>query len=179
MERQKLMQFLMGLNDNFAQSRSQILLTVPSPSLNQAYSMIMQDESQRIQFSLISNCVLPLQKLDINEPTALSSTHNNRFNQSTSQNTRLYYDYCHLRNHTKANCYKLIGYPQHYKFTKKKGTDDRSNKGQISGNDRSQVFGGNRKPQINNAQYAENLDINRNTDVNLSSLQTVPTFTFD
>ena len=49
MEQQKLMQFLMGLNDNFAQSRSQILLTVPSPSLNQAYDMIKQDESQRVQ----------------------------------------------------------------------------------------------------------------------------------
>lgn len=67
MERQKLMQFLMGLNDSFAQSRSQILLTIPSPSLNQAYSMIMQDESQKVQSSLISNCVLHLQKLDVHD----------------------------------------------------------------------------------------------------------------
>jgi len=78
MERQKLMQFLMGLNDSFAQSRSQILLTIPSPSLNQAYSMIMQDESQKVQSSLISNCVLPLQKLDVHDPTTLASLHNNR-----------------------------------------------------------------------------------------------------
>lgn len=48
MERQKLMQFLMGLNEVFAQSRSQILMTIPSPSLNQAYNMIMQDESQKV-----------------------------------------------------------------------------------------------------------------------------------
>jgi len=75
MERQNLMQFLMGLNDSFAQSRSQILLTIPSPSLNQAYSMIMQDESQKIQSTLISNCVLPLQKLDVNDPTTLASIH--------------------------------------------------------------------------------------------------------
>lgn len=80
MERQKLMQFLMGLNDGFAQSRRQILLTVPSPSLNQAYIMIMQDESQRMQSSLISNCVLPLQKLEIHDPTELASVHNNKSN---------------------------------------------------------------------------------------------------
>ncbi|XP_069154317.1 uncharacterized protein [Solanum lycopersicum] len=96
MERQKLMQFLMGLNDSFAQSRRQILLTVPSPSLNQAYIMIMQDVSQRMQSSLISNCVLPLQKLEIHDPTALASVHSNKSNQST----RLYCDHCHLRNHT-------------------------------------------------------------------------------
>lgn len=47
-ERQKIMQFLMGLNDNFAQSRSQILMIVPSPSLNQAYNIIIQDESQKM-----------------------------------------------------------------------------------------------------------------------------------
>ena len=65
----------MGLNDNFSQSRSQILLIVPSPSLKQAYNMIMQDESQRVQSSLISNCVFPLQKMDVTDPTSLASSH--------------------------------------------------------------------------------------------------------
>lgn len=45
MEKQKLIQFLMGLNETFSQSRSHILMIVPSPNLNQAYNMIMQDES--------------------------------------------------------------------------------------------------------------------------------------
>ncbi|XP_075109093.1 uncharacterized protein LOC142180887 [Nicotiana tabacum] len=48
MEQQKLMQFLMGLNETYAQSCNQILMTVPSPSLNQAYNMLMQDEIQRM-----------------------------------------------------------------------------------------------------------------------------------
>lgn len=39
----------MGLNTTFAQSRSHILMIVPIPNLNQAYNMIMQDESQRVQ----------------------------------------------------------------------------------------------------------------------------------
>ncbi|KAH0709264.1 hypothetical protein KY284_010691 [Solanum tuberosum] len=114
-------------------------MTGPSPSLNQAYSMIMQDESKKIQSSLISNCVLPLQKLDVNDSTVLASIHNNKFNQ----NTGLCCDHWHLRNHTKANCYKLIGYPQNYKLTKKKNVDDRCFKGQAYGNDKMQNYGYN------------------------------------
>lgn len=125
MERQKLMQFLMGLNDNFSQSRSQILLTVPSPSLNQAYNMIMQDENQRVQSSLNSNGVLPLQKMDVSDPTSLVSSHTNRLNQTSG----LYCDHYHLLNHTRANCYRLIGYPPNFMFTRKKGVDDKNGKG--------------------------------------------------
>ncbi|KAK4730223.1 hypothetical protein R3W88_023211 [Solanum pinnatisectum] len=47
MLRQKLLQFHMGLNDNYGQARSQILMMNPSPSVNQCYAMIIQDESQR------------------------------------------------------------------------------------------------------------------------------------
>lgn len=53
-------------------------MIVPSPSLNQAYNMIMQDESQRMQSSsMISNTVLPMQKLDLNGSIVLASVHNN------------------------------------------------------------------------------------------------------
>ncbi|XP_070029382.1 uncharacterized protein [Nicotiana sylvestris] len=43
----RLLQFLMGLNDSYSQSRSQILMMIPTPSVNQAYAMLVQDESQR------------------------------------------------------------------------------------------------------------------------------------
>lgn len=48
----KLFQFLMGLNDSYLQARSQILMLKPVPSVNQAYSMILSDESQR---SVVAN----------------------------------------------------------------------------------------------------------------------------
>ncbi|XP_027774321.1 uncharacterized protein LOC114078024 [Solanum pennellii] len=47
MLRQKLLQFLMGLNDNYSHARSQILMMSVPPSVNQCYAMIIQDESQR------------------------------------------------------------------------------------------------------------------------------------
>ena len=46
-DRQKLMQFLMGLNESYSIVRGQILLMNPLPSVRQAYSSICQEEKQR------------------------------------------------------------------------------------------------------------------------------------
>ncbi|XP_075091864.1 uncharacterized protein LOC142172012 [Nicotiana tabacum] len=48
LHQQKLMKFLMGLNEIYAPQRSQILMMHPTPTLDQAYSMIIQEESQRM-----------------------------------------------------------------------------------------------------------------------------------
>ncbi|KAF3644820.1 putative U2 small nuclear ribonucleoprotein B''-like [Capsicum annuum] len=47
LQKLKLFQFLMGLNETYTQARSQILLMAPLPTVNQAYAMIMSDESQK------------------------------------------------------------------------------------------------------------------------------------
>ncbi|XP_070005086.1 uncharacterized protein [Nicotiana sylvestris] len=91
MEQQRLVQFLMGLNETYAQARSQVLLTVPILTLNQAYNMIMQDESQWIQSNMISQLTPTLQQMNLNDPTALAATQNNRF----KRNNGPYCDYCH------------------------------------------------------------------------------------
>ncbi|KAG8366012.1 hypothetical protein BUALT_Bualt17G0031900 [Buddleja alternifolia] len=46
-QNQKTMKFLMGLNEIYAGARGQILLMDPVPSVNKAYSLILQDEKQR------------------------------------------------------------------------------------------------------------------------------------
>ncbi|KAL5792917.1 hypothetical protein ACOSP7_001511 [Xanthoceras sorbifolium] len=43
-DQQKLMQFLMGLNDSYSAIRGQILLMNPLPSVRQAYSSVSQEE---------------------------------------------------------------------------------------------------------------------------------------
>ncbi|KAL3374514.1 hypothetical protein AABB24_006144 [Solanum stoloniferum] len=176
MDRQKLMQFLMGLSDSFAQPRSQILMTIPSPSLNQAYNMIMQDESQKMQSSMISNYVLPLKKLDVHDPTVLASVQSNKFQPDTGG---LYCDHCHLRNYTRANCYRLIGYPQNYKFQRKKGVDDRGYRGQNYANNRVQNSEGNRRAQVNKVNCVEGLDMGRNPAANIPHFQLAPCFIVD
>ncbi|PHT70705.1 hypothetical protein T459_25809, partial [Capsicum annuum] len=47
LQKLKLFQFLMGLNETYTQARSQILLMTPLPTVNQAYAMIMGDESHK------------------------------------------------------------------------------------------------------------------------------------
>lgn len=47
-QQQRLLQFLVALNDSYAAARSQILLMSPLPSINQAFAMIIEDEAQRV-----------------------------------------------------------------------------------------------------------------------------------
>ncbi|XP_019225781.1 PREDICTED: uncharacterized protein LOC109207338 [Nicotiana attenuata] len=47
LEDQRLIQFLMGLNDVYAQARGNILMMSPLPSVDITYSLLLQDENQR------------------------------------------------------------------------------------------------------------------------------------
>ncbi|XP_070011540.1 uncharacterized protein [Nicotiana sylvestris] len=47
LHQERFMQFLSGLNESYDQARRQILMKTNAPSLNQAYAMIIQDESQQ------------------------------------------------------------------------------------------------------------------------------------
>jgi len=46
-EKQKLVQFLIGLNDNYNVIRGNTLIMNPLPSINQIYSMLIQEEKRR------------------------------------------------------------------------------------------------------------------------------------
>ncbi|KAH6819786.1 hypothetical protein C2S53_010169 [Perilla frutescens var. hirtella] len=46
-ESERLMQFLMGLNDSYEAIRNQILILDPLPTVSQAYSMVLQVEDQK------------------------------------------------------------------------------------------------------------------------------------
>nr|XP_009772701.1 PREDICTED: uncharacterized protein LOC104223051 [Nicotiana sylvestris] len=63
-----LYKFLMGLNDGYSQARSQILMKSHVPNVNQAYAMLLQDESQKLVVG--GHCVLT----ENMEPTALFTT---------------------------------------------------------------------------------------------------------
>lgn len=46
-QQETVMQFLMGLNESYAQVRTQILLMDPLPSLSKVFSLVIQAERQR------------------------------------------------------------------------------------------------------------------------------------
>ncbi|XP_070038561.1 uncharacterized protein [Nicotiana tomentosiformis] len=142
MRRQKLYQFLMGLNESYSLARSQILLMHTLPSVNQAYSMIMRDESQKSVAAIAGNLGTTTITSENFEPTALLSsrsgrTQNNNF-QTSGPNVQSgnfypnsyprpkkgygeFCEYCRKKGHSKRNYYKIIDYPQGPKSKKKGG----------------------------------------------------------
>lgn len=134
LQKLKLFQFLMGLNDSYMQTRSQILLMSPLPYVNQAYSMITSDESQK---SVVATSrILGPNRLSGNQNFEVAMYSRNGFNtggdsatysrnggpQKFKKTGHLFCDYCKLKNHIRENCYKLVGYPQDSRF-KKKGSN--------------------------------------------------------
>ncbi|KAH0776707.1 hypothetical protein KY290_008118 [Solanum tuberosum] len=123
MHNQKLLQFLMGLNDSYEQARGQILMMVPLPSLNKTYSLLIERESQRTisQTSSSANC---------SELSSMFTTGNNtsamvprpRPYTSSSYDPNAFCDYCKRTSHTQAICYQLHGYPPGFERRKRQNS---------------------------------------------------------
>ncbi|KAK9061154.1 hypothetical protein SSX86_018334 [Deinandra increscens subsp. villosa] len=102
---QRLIQFLMGLNPSYDTVRGNILMMQPLPSVNQAYALIIQDEKQR----------------------ELHSS-NSFVSDSSSMNVERYHkksvvcSNCKKSGHHISKCYRLIGFPKDFKFTKSKNS---------------------------------------------------------
>lgn len=82
----------------------------PLPGLNQIYSLVVQEESQRVLSSAMPD-------LEIHDSNALManrpgpSYRPRKFDNQYPQKSDQYCDYCHRSRHTRGKCYKLIGYP--------------------------------------------------------------------
>ncbi|XP_019197066.1 PREDICTED: uncharacterized protein LOC109190917 [Ipomoea nil] len=74
-EHRRLMQFLMGLRDTFTQPRSQLLLNGKLPTAKNAYSLLLQYESQRVQSESyghsMDHSTLQTARIDIDAPGPL------------------------------------------------------------------------------------------------------------
>lgn len=116
----------MGLNEMYGHARSQILMMNPLPSVGKAYAMIISDESQRVTSGMRTTG-------DVIEAAALYAGRENysrdtrydggkgEYNGRTKKkvNWNLFCDHCKIYGHTQKNCFKLIGYPEDWKFKKK------------------------------------------------------------
>nr|XP_016443928.1 PREDICTED: uncharacterized protein LOC107769240 [Nicotiana tabacum] len=71
-EYHRLLQFLKGLKDTYSQARSQIMMMSPVPSINKAYSLLMDVESQRN----LANFSQMMQVVEVADSTALYSNKN-------------------------------------------------------------------------------------------------------
>ncbi|KAH0684318.1 hypothetical protein KY289_022070 [Solanum tuberosum] len=141
MFRQKLLQFLMGLNDNYSHARSQILMMSEPPTVNQCYAMIIQDKSQRELSSDYYNIggqtdptalfttrpgevvleIKDLEVMDLEDMIVFKVKGMEKFIDHREEVTCtmiIYCTHCHKHGHLKEVCYQLIGYPASYKGKK-------------------------------------------------------------
>ncbi|KAH0750728.1 hypothetical protein KY290_029960 [Solanum tuberosum] len=111
---ERLIQFLMGLNDAYSPARCNILMINPLPS----------DEKQRevaIQSHFLANSA---SYLATNQKIIGTSDLRGR-------KTNLFCSHCKKPGHTVDKCYKIVGFPSNFKFTRSK---------RITGNVRSNVI---------------------------------------
>ncbi|GAV89044.1 UBN2_3 domain-containing protein, partial [Cephalotus follicularis] len=97
-QQQKLLQFLMGLNESCGGIRNQTLMMNPLPTVGQTYSLISQEESHR---GIIAGS---------NNPSNMPAVfYTNTTKYKAKEEIRC--EHCNWIGHRKENCYKLIGYP--------------------------------------------------------------------
>ncbi|KAH0735261.1 hypothetical protein KY285_010968 [Solanum tuberosum] len=155
-EDQRLIQFLMGLNDVYAQARGNILMLNPLPGINQAYSLLLQDENQREvytgpQFPPNNSSFMTGNPRSENQMQRFGNPNHSqqrfgghpqnfggqfqgqrisRNNQKISPplrngkgrrkkyNPNVSCTHCLKTGHVEDDCYRLIGYPEDFQFTK-------------------------------------------------------------
>lgn len=119
--REYVLQFLMGLNDSYAQIRGQILMMDPLPAINKVFSLVIQEERHRtVGYSYSGS--------HNSDPMTFGSNSNAPAGSSGGSKTRrdrITCSYCGFQGHIKDKCYKLVGYPPGWKF-KNKGPNSSS-----------------------------------------------------
>ncbi|KAL4335324.1 hypothetical protein GQ457_07G006860 [Hibiscus cannabinus] len=99
LQKELVMQFLMGLNESFAPVRGRIVLMDPMPSITKVFSLVIQEENQH--------------SMTISNPISEATFVVNASNPPKKSHPQC--SYCSLLGHTKDKCYKLHGYPPGYK----------------------------------------------------------------
>ncbi|CAA0822571.1 Unknown protein, partial [Striga hermonthica] len=129
-EIEMLHQFLMGLNtESYGAIRSHILSMERLPSINKAYSLMIQEERQR--------SVLRDQETPKDHAIVLAAG-------GKGSAPRYICDHCGKTGHSKSHCYELIGYPENWERNKDdSGRRNNNRRGQRPGGPNG---GGNNKP---------------------------------
>lgn len=94
----------MGLNETYSHVRSDILLKIESPSVNQAYSTVVQEESQRL-FGVVDSTKDPL--------IMLVGKAQNYKGKKPLLGTPC--EICGYKNYLIADYYRLVMYPPDFK----------------------------------------------------------------
>ncbi|KAK3035431.1 hypothetical protein RJ639_032856 [Escallonia herrerae] len=123
-EEEKVFDFLMGLDDTYKTVRSQILSIDPLPGLGRAYAVAAQEEKQQV---VAAACVPTIEAT-----TLLAKAPHMRHggdqkidrrgeNSGERRHGGLHCTQCNRSNHSRENCYEIIGYPPGWRRPKPRG----------------------------------------------------------
>ncbi|XP_070026075.1 uncharacterized protein [Nicotiana sylvestris] len=133
-ENERLIQFLMGLNETYGPTKSNIQMINPLPTVNHAYSLLIQDENQREKHvnthfsgdgsSFLAGSPQHTTQLSSGNQFSTQQKNGNVANKGNNvykgnRNAQIC-SYCKMTNHTIENYYRLIDFPTNFKFTKTK-----------------------------------------------------------
>lgn len=100
--------FLKGLNDSYSNVRTQILLMDPLPSINKAFALANQQETQPHQTSVDSTAFFVNSNVSNQDK---SQTGAGRGRGKPGNRTPMLCSHCKKTNHTMDNCYFKHGFP--------------------------------------------------------------------
>ncbi|XP_073119562.1 uncharacterized protein [Henckelia pumila] len=115
-EKEKVMQFLMGLNDTFSIIRGSVLLMNPLPDTRKAHALILQHERQNDvaanRDATGYNANFTQQKVQ-NRARQTKDSESHRLNTG---NKPLQCSYCDLDGHTVDRCFYIHGFPPGHRY---------------------------------------------------------------
>lgn len=105
-KKDSLLDFLQGLKESYATVRSQILFMDPLPTINRAYTLLLQEEQQ---------CTIQDSRTVVPDPATMAALRLNDAGTSLSTGSSkpiLYCTHCGRDGHLESKCFKKNGYPE-------------------------------------------------------------------
>ncbi|KAB2631507.1 hypothetical protein D8674_009026 [Pyrus ussuriensis x Pyrus communis] len=110
-EKERVMQFLMGLNDSYATIRGSILMMSPFPDTRRVHGLILQHERQMDIGSRMGTHSHAMQAQRTLAPSLSNKQPSNTFSRKSLKCT-----YCDGDGHLVDRCYYIIGFPERHKW---------------------------------------------------------------
>lgn len=104
-EEDRVYEFVRGLDDSYAQLRSNLILRVPFPSLDDVYLTITQEEDSRL------SAINHESRVDGVSFVAQSANRSRSFNSDKSRSVTNTCKSCGRTGHMAEQCFRTIGYP--------------------------------------------------------------------
>ena len=123
-DKERLYEFLMGLDNNFSVIRTQILAMNPIPSLGNAYHLVAEDERQRA-ISADKKPAVEAAAFKTHTPMRREGNQNQKRDKPVQKEVKRgdvveHCTFCGKDGHSRDGCFKRIGYPEWWPGNKKR-----------------------------------------------------------